>query len=120
MAFGRLFARVLAIGAQVVSRAVFDAYKQTVAKAAQNPSAVRGSGMSLEEACQILNVDKSAPREEIVRKYEHLFKLNDKARGGSFYLQSKIVRARERFEIERKSSLLDNNSSQETQSQSTQ
>jgi import inner membrane translocase subunit TIM16 len=29
-----------------------------------------------------------------------LFKVNDKAVGGSFYLQSKVVRAKERLEME--------------------
>jgi import inner membrane translocase subunit TIM16 len=30
-----------------------------------------------------------------------LFKVNDKETGGSFYLQSKVVRAKERIELER-------------------
>lgn len=30
-----------------------------------------------------------------------MFKANDRTTGGSFYLQSKIVRARERIEMER-------------------
>lgn len=34
--------------------------------------------------------------------YEHLFKMNEKANGGSFYLQSKVVRAREALEYELK------------------
>ena len=37
--------------------------------------------------------------------YEHLFKCNDQAAGGSFYLQSKVVRAKERFEMERAEAL---------------
>nr|XP_006129954.1 mitochondrial import inner membrane translocase subunit TIM16 [Pelodiscus sinensis] len=31
------------------------------------------------------------------QNYEHLFKVNDKSVGGSFYLQSKVVRAKERL-----------------------
>ncbi|KAB0403236.1 hypothetical protein E2I00_015706, partial [Balaenoptera physalus] len=35
-----------------------------------------------------------------LQNYEHLFKVNDKSVGGSFYLQSKVVRAKERLEEE--------------------
>lgn len=35
-----------------------------------------------------------------MQNYYHLFKVNDKKAGGSFYLQSKIVRAKERLEFE--------------------
>lgn len=33
-------------------------------------------------------------------RFKKLFDLNDPKRGGSFYLQSKILRARERIEME--------------------
>lgn len=33
-------------------------------------------------------------------RFKKLFDLNDPKRGGSFYLQSKVLRARERIEIE--------------------
>ena len=55
--------------------------------------------MSVDEAKQILNIDKITA-EEIERSYGHLFEVNDKAKGGSFYLQSKVVRARERLDQE--------------------
>jgi mitochondrial import inner membrane translocase subunit TIM16 len=46
--------------------------------------------MTLEEAKQILNVsDLDATK--IQEKYDHLFKLNDKSNGGSFYIQSKVI-----------------------------
>ena len=57
--------------------------------------------MTLEEAKQILNVDNLDP-EQIQKNYEHLFKINDKAKGGSFYLQSKVFRAKERIDQELK------------------
>lgn len=57
--------------------------------------------MTLEEAKDILNVDKLEP--ELVQKnYDHLFKVNDKTKGGSFYLQSKVYRAKERLDQEMK------------------
>jgi hypothetical protein len=36
----------------------------------------------------------------LFQKYERLFELNDPGKGGSFYLQSKVVRAREALELE--------------------
>ena len=56
-------------------------------------------GMTIEEAKQILNIEKISP-EEIEKSYAHLFECNDKAKGGSFYLQSKVVRAKERLDQE--------------------
>ncbi|CAG0905224.1 unnamed protein product [Darwinula stevensoni] len=55
--------------------------------------------MTLEEAKQILNVDK-LEKDAIKASYEHLFKANDKSKGGSFYIQSKVVRAKERLDQE--------------------
>ena len=46
-------------------------------------------GMTLEEAKQILNVEK-LEKDAIKARYEHLFKVNDKSKGGSFYIQSKV------------------------------
>ena len=34
------------------------------------------------------------------KKFEHLFQVNDKSKGGSFYIQSKVVRAKERIDQE--------------------
>lgn len=57
--------------------------------------------MALEEAKQILNIDK-LDAETVQKNYEHLFNVNDKAKGGSFYLQSKVFRAKERLDQELK------------------
>lgn len=43
-----------------------------------------------QEAIDILNVDKKLDAKEIQEKYKHLFEANDKSKGGSFYLQSKV------------------------------
>jgi import inner membrane translocase subunit TIM16 len=37
---------------------------------------------------------------EVTERFKKLFDLNDPKKGGSFYLQSKILRARERIEME--------------------
>ena len=48
---------------------------------------------------QILNVNKLDPK-EVEEKYQHLFNMNEKSKGGSFYLQSKVYRAKERIDHE--------------------
>lgn len=57
--------------------------------------------MTLEEAQQILNVNKLDP-EDVQKSYQHLFDVNEKSKGGSFYLQSKVFRAKERIDEELK------------------
>ena len=65
--------------------------------------------MSLEEAKDILNVTDAdiygADFEKLHKNYEHLFNVNEKTKGGSFYLQSKVVRAKERIDQVRHSLL---------------
>ncbi len=41
---------------------------------------------------QILNVEnnKLKDREIVDKSFKHLFEVNDKSKGGSFYLQSKV------------------------------
>lgn len=60
--------------------------------------------MTLDEACKILNVKPpqggKADMEDIMARFKKLFDANDPEKGGSFYLQSKILRARERYEAE--------------------
>uniref|UniRef100_A0A8C4X184 Presequence translocase associated motor 16 n=1 Tax=Eptatretus burgeri TaxID=7764 RepID=A0A8C4X184_EPTBU len=104
--------QVIVLGAQVVTRAFTRAVRQEFAasqaaaqargtgRAAQESAAASSlAGMSLQEAKQILNVTSMDPV-DIHKNYEHLFKVNDKSVGGSFYLQSKIVRAKERLDEE--------------------
>ena len=43
-----------------------------------------------QEAIDILNVDKKLDAAEVEAKYKHLFEANDRSKGGSFYLQSKV------------------------------
>jgi import inner membrane translocase subunit TIM16 len=38
--------------------------------------------------------------EDVMARFKKLFDTNDPKKGGSFYLQSKILRARERIEME--------------------
>lgn len=108
----KYIAQIIVLGAQVVGRAFARALKQEIAasqeaakRAGGGPEGTRraaanaSTGLTIEEAMQILNIDKLEP-EKIKRNYEHLFAANDKSKGGSFYLQSKIVRAKERIDVE--------------------
>lgn len=61
--------------------------------------------MTLDEACKILNIKQPAKgepanMEEVMDRFKRLFDANNPEKGGSFYLQSKILRARERIEAE--------------------
>uniref|UniRef100_A0A667YZT2 Coronin n=1 Tax=Myripristis murdjan TaxID=586833 RepID=A0A667YZT2_9TELE len=98
--WAKYLAQIIVMGAQVVGRAFARALQQEFAasqaaaqarsRAGQHSAAATSiSGMSLQEAQQILNITTLTP-EEIQKNYEHLYKVNDKEVGGSFYLQSKV------------------------------
>lgn len=80
-------------------------YQRAQAKAGNTTGgASLSSGMTLDEACKILDVKPpaggQADIEQVLARYKKLFDTNEPENGGSFYLQSKIVRAKERFERE--------------------
>lgn len=97
-------------GARVFGRAFAEAYKQAQAtgkyKGQQGASggSLASSRLSLDEACKILNVKPPASGEhnleDVMGRFKKLFDINNPEKGGSFYLQSKILRARERLEME--------------------
>lgn len=58
------------------------------------------TGITLDEAQQILNLNDLNDAEQVKKNYEHLFNVNEKSKGGSFYLQSKVFRAKERIDQE--------------------
>ncbi|XP_066914327.1 mitochondrial import inner membrane translocase subunit tim16-B-like isoform X2 [Clytia hemisphaerica] len=107
----KFIAQMIVLGGQIVGKAFAQALKQEFAagarqtarastegtkKAASNNAA---TGISLDEAKQILNIKELNP-EEVQKSYDYLFKINDKKAGGSFYLQSKVFRAKERLDME--------------------
>lgn len=100
-------------GCRVVGRAFAESYKQASAASQyakankNNPAAANtfsNNGLTLEEACKILNVKPpqqgKANMEDVMERFKKLFDVNDPQKGGSFYLQSKVLRARERIESE--------------------
>lgn len=101
----RLIMRVVLTGGQVFGKAFAEAYKQassaSVAHKANAAVRERTGGLSLDEACKILNVEpNNLTREAMQKQYEHLFEANSKEKSGSFYLQSKVYRSMERISYE--------------------
>ncbi|TEY71533.1 hypothetical protein BOTCAL_0091g00180 [Botryotinia calthae] len=110
----RIITQVVITGSRVLGRAVTESWKQAKAssayqKAQQNGSASGGpsfssNGLTLDEACKILNVkppkEGKMDMEDVMSRFKKLFDTNDPKKGGSFYLQSKVLRARERLEGE--------------------
>ncbi|KAL8484488.1 hypothetical protein ACS0TY_026971 [Phlomoides rotata] len=100
----RILANLIIMGSGVMLRAFAQAYRQALANASKNGVAQeavqnikRGSKMMTEaEARQILGVSENMTWEEVVKKYDALFERN--AKSGSFYLQSKVHRAKECLE----------------------
>ncbi|PPJ51194.1 hypothetical protein CBER1_07504 [Cercospora berteroae] len=109
----RIVTQVLVTGARVFGRAFAEAYKQASASQKYQQSMQGGAtasntlssaGLTLDEACRILNVappkQGQADLSKVHDSFKRLFDQNDPKKGGSFYLQSKILRARERLELE--------------------
>ncbi|KAF7315355.1 Mitochondrial import inner membrane translocase subunit tim16 [Mycena indigotica] len=111
---------------RIVGKAFAEAGRQAIKNAKQSPQAlssdVGGVGnatsasrtdqltrqhrMTLDEAQLILNVKNGETSDKILQHYEHLFKANSpppqakQQSPHSHYIQSKVVRARERLEAE--------------------
>ncbi|KZC10551.1 PREDICTED: mitochondrial import inner membrane translocase subunit Tim16 [Dufourea novaeangliae] len=105
--------RVIIMGSQIVGKAFARALRQEIAasqeaarragggtRGDQHVAANSRTGISLDESLRILNVDRLDQTEAIERNYKYLMDVNDRSRGGSFYIQSKVVRAKERIDEE--------------------
>lgn len=99
--FARVLAQSLMVGVQVLTKAFAAAYSraqagggaQTAANAVR--SAVSGGKMPLDHARAVLNVEKGAAAADVEAQFYKYFQANDPDAGGSFYVQSKVVSARE-------------------------
>ena len=110
----RIIAQIVLTGGRVFGRAFVEAYKQAQASsqyakvAAKNGGGTTNtfvsSGLTLDEACKILNVKPpmggKTDMPNVMDRFKKLYDLNEPKKGGSFYLQSKVLRARERIEME--------------------
>ncbi|EDW97384.1 mitochondrial import inner membrane translocase subunit Tim16 [Drosophila yakuba] len=109
----KYIAQIIVLGAQAVGRAFTKALRQEIAASQEAARRAGGgkqgdksaesnlrTGMTLEEAKQILNIDDPKNVDAIIKNYEHLFQVNERSKGGSFYIQSKVFRAKERLDRE--------------------
>ncbi|XP_011872007.1 PREDICTED: mitochondrial import inner membrane translocase subunit Tim16 [Vollenhovia emeryi] len=105
--------QILVMGTQIIGKAFARALRQEIAasqeaarragggrQGAQHAAANARTGVTLAEALRILNAERPDQTELIERNYKYLMEANDRSKGGSFYLQSKIVRAKERIDEE--------------------
>ncbi|KAL3781264.1 hypothetical protein HJC23_012814 [Cyclotella cryptica] len=106
---GRVIAQGILLGVSILARALPAAYASALANArktgadkAAEEAARKGASflgkarMSKDEALQVLNLSEGEATVEAVQKqYERYFEANKVENGGSFYLQSKIYRAKE-------------------------
>ncbi|TYI11931.1 hypothetical protein ES332_A09G240800v1 [Gossypium tomentosum] len=101
----KILANLIVMGSGILACAVVQAYRQALANAAksgvthetlQNAARRAGKVMTEQEARQILGVSEDTAWEEIMKKYDVLFEKNAKVE--SFYLQSKVHRAKECLE----------------------
>jgi len=102
----RLLANLIVAGGSVIIRAASQAWKQAVINGQRSgitPESLKNATnaskqISLDEAYKILGTESNAGIEEVMKRYAHLMQQNEKH--GSFYLQSKVFRAKERIEQE--------------------
>ena len=104
----RLLANFIIAGGSMLVKAASQAYQKALVNAQRSgvaQEAAKGTAasvfgkktMALDEARMILGIDAGATLEEAMARYQKMFEANEKA---SFYLQSKIHRAKERMEQE--------------------
>ncbi|ETV75467.1 hypothetical protein H257_10304 [Aphanomyces astaci] len=98
----RLIANIVVAGAGVVSKAFVQAYQQAVVnakhgKTVQTAAVTLKNKMQKDQALDVLNLQGTPTIAEIEKQFERHFKANEPSKdgGGSYYLQSKIYRAKE-------------------------
>ncbi|GMY15226.1 mitochondrial import inner membrane translocase subunit PAM16 like 2-like isoform X2 [Fagus crenata] len=100
----RILANLIVVGSGVIARSLVQAYRQALSNAAKSGVAQETAQnirrvskiMAEQEARQVLGVTEHSSWEEILKKYDNMFEQN--AKSGSFYLQSKVHRAKETLE----------------------
>jgi hypothetical protein len=80
---------------------LLNAWKQAQADAAKGPGLFGGrTPITLEEAQMILNIspNKLPTLAQLQKDYERMYTANERGSGGSFYIQGRIYRAKERID----------------------
>lgn len=94
----RVVAQVAVLGVSILARAIPAAYSQAVQNAKKGgvQAVISKNRISKSEALDVLNLsDSDATVQNVKKQYERYFAANEPKKGGSFYLQSKVVRAKE-------------------------
>ncbi|GAA5991645.1 hypothetical protein JCM10908_001071 [Rhodotorula pacifica] len=130
MSAPRVIAQVVILGSQILGKAFVQAWRQAARNARAGGEATGGAagtsggragsvdaitrnhGMTIDEAANILNVKRAGIQaaeetelQKMLKNFDHLFQANtpltpEGKPHSSHYLQSKIVRAKERIEAE--------------------
>jgi len=104
----KVIAQAAVMGISILARAIPAAYgaalqnarKGGVEAAKSSEGVFTKKRMKLDEALMILNLEQSGVTPEAVQQqYDKYFETNAVEKGGSFYLQSKIYRAKEQLDI---------------------
>ena len=97
-------AKLLAAVLPLIGKGVVNAWKQASANAQKEgikSASIFGNKnpITLDEAQQILGINsRPMTLEKLHEHYEWMYLQNDRTKGGSFYLQGKIFRAKERVD----------------------
>uniref|UniRef100_A0A7S0ZG57 Mitochondrial import inner membrane translocase subunit TIM16 n=1 Tax=Timspurckia oligopyrenoides TaxID=708627 RepID=A0A7S0ZG57_9RHOD len=100
MMASRIIAQILVVGGGYFVRAFIEAYRQALQAAPAGAAGARQAAkslkhkLSLEEAAEILSVSKDAGLKDIAHKFDKLYSANDPSKGGSQYIQYKLLTAR--------------------------
>lgn len=101
----KIIANLIILGSGIVLRAFTQAYQKALQNAAKSGAAREATAtmaqrqskaMTLQEARNILGVSEETPWQEVLERYKRLYDNNERV--GSFYLQSKVQRAKECLE----------------------
>ena len=102
----RILANLLVMGSGALFRAASQAWQKALenarksgvtADSVSSASATRLRHMSVEEARKILNITEASTKEEMLERFAKTFEKNE---GASFYVQSKLFRAKETLGVE--------------------
>lgn len=91
----RLLIQLAILGARIVGRAALNAYRQQSVRAKGPRVNLAPNKLGLDEAYRILNTRAGLPPTEIESSFKRLYAINSPKNGGTFFLQSQIVRAME-------------------------
>eukprot|EP01083_Nonionella_stella_P064612 168604_1 len=111
-----VIAQLVATGASTFGRAFMQAYRhsqlhppktngQTSGNATPaGMSRILGRGINPSDARALLNLPENFDSKQLQKNFDRMFSQNDPQKGGSFYVQSAIYRAKESLDVEQKDS----------------